>query len=204
MSFTLFHFDWLWTCSFFPALSDRLSCLQFSSPRLHMRLWFRFPWQPKTEAHMQTLRSEPSLGTSQVLQDWRLFKDMQLHSHNECDNAMEVPTPKSSLSHYDRLRALGDWMGAPVVNICGLVFYRSFFTDDSSSIWLCKCGLEQAKFWKMMDKLMLGLDHPANLLNLICIGCDWHCGVLDLVYTIALSKPKVDSASYGVLAVSYL
>ena len=142
MSFTLFHFDWLWTCSFFPALSDRLSCLQFSSPRLHMRLWFRFPWQPKTEAHMQTRRSEPSLGTSQVLQDWRLFKDMQLHSHKKCDNAMEVPTPKSSLSHYDRLRALGDWMGAPVygrtveatctpvVNICGLVFYRSFFTDD--------------------------------------------------------------------------
>ena len=124
MSFTLFHFDWLWTCSFFPALSDRLSCLQFSSPRLHMRLWFRFPWQPKTEAHMQTLRSEPSLGTSQVLQDWRLFKDMQLHSHNECDNAMEVPTPKSSLSHYDRLRAFWRLDGCTcVLQDCGSNLY---------------------------------------------------------------------------------
>lgn len=42
------------------------------------------------------------------LQDRRLFKDMQLHPYNNCDNAMEVPTPKFPLLHYDRLRACSD------------------------------------------------------------------------------------------------
>jgi hypothetical protein len=179
MSFTLFHVGWLWSCSFCPALSDWLSCLQISSARLHMRLWFRFPWQPKTETHMQTRRSEPCLGTSHVLQDWRLSKDMQLHSHNKCHNAMEVPTPKFSLStpglFSQRLLAIGWvhlctaglWLEAictPLVNICGWVFYRSFFTDDSSSIWLCTYGLEKAKFWKMIHNLMLGLDRITQLI----------------------------------------
>ena len=163
--FTLFHFDRFRACSFFPALSDWLYCLQFTLACLHTGLWLRFWWQPKAEAHMRARRSEPSLGRIEdcsktcssidiinATMPWRF-------RHESFSCCMMID---SGLG-WVHLCMVGLWKQSVHLwhAFCGLIFYHSFFTDDSISIWLCKCCLEQAKSWKMMDKLDAWVESPS-------------------------------------------
>lgn len=112
--FTLFHFDRFRACSFFPALSDWLYCLQFTLACLHTGLWLRFWWQPKAEAHMRARRSEPSLGRIEdcsktcssidivnATMPWRF-------RHESFSCCMMID------SGLGEIEAFGDWMGASV------------------------------------------------------------------------------------------